>query len=93
MTARGSAQPGVKQHSLSLFAAALVLYVNGAGRYRQRAYVHFRQDNDCLLCWAADHLFSCLQPHYMSPEILSCKQYGFKTDVWYVSLPCGPCQA
>jgi serine/threonine protein kinase len=21
-------------------------------------------------------------PHYMSPELLSCKDYGFKTDVW-----------
>lgn len=21
-------------------------------------------------------------PHYMSPELLSCKSYGFKTDVW-----------
>lgn len=21
-------------------------------------------------------------PHYMSPELLSCKAYGFKTDVW-----------
>jgi serine/threonine protein kinase len=23
-------------------------------------------------------------PHYMSPELLSCKAYGFKTDVWWV---------
>lgn len=23
-------------------------------------------------------------PHYMSPELLSCKAYGFKTDVWCV---------
>lgn len=25
-------------------------------------------------------------PHYMSPELLSCKDYGFKTDVWWVML-------
>lgn len=25
-------------------------------------------------------------PHYMSPELLSCKDYGFKTDVWWVLL-------
>lgn len=41
----------------------------------------------CLLCPAGDeskpqdtNLVGT--PHYMSPELLSCKGYGFKTDVW-----------